>query len=175
MVEDEETSTVVNENEENVEPVNEAPKKSMLNKKQLIYISAGIVTLLICIGILLSPLPTMVKSFLFQKNNRADLLELAFLPIPEMIVNLKSTKSHGNILKAVFVLEIGTIQEKEEIEHLKPLIMDQFQSYLRELEISDVEGGAGIERVRQELFNRVNAIIAPLKVRQVLIKDFLVQ
>ena len=113
MVEDEETSTVVNENEENVEPVNEAPKKSMLNKKQLIYISAGIVTLLICIGILLSPLPTMVKSFLFQKNNRADLLELAFLPIPEMIVNLKSTKSHGNILKAVFVLGIGTIQEKE--------------------------------------------------------------
>lgn len=163
------------ETEENIETAESAPRKSSLNKKKLTYIGAGVAALLVVFGIYISPLPTVVKSLLFPKNDKTNLMEIAFLPLPEMVVNLKSSKSRGNILKAVFVLEIETVPEKEKIDHLKPLIVDQFQSYLRELEANDIQGAAGIERIRQELFNRVNTIITPLKVRQILVKDFLIQ
>lgn len=175
MISPDEAETTEAGNEENTAVATPAPKKFPLSKTQLTYIGAGVGMVLVGIGIYLSPVPTMVQTLMLSKPNQTNLLELAFLPLPELIVNLKSSKSRGNILKSVFVLEIETLKEKEKIDHLKPLIIDQFQSYLRELEANDIQGAAGIERVRQELFNRVNTIITPLKVRQVLVKDFLIQ
>ncbi len=175
MADEEEKKTNEEGAEGNTEVAKSEQKKFPLNKKQLTYIGAGVGALLVGLGIYLSPLPTVVKSLLSPKNEKTDLLELAFLSLPEMIVNLKSTKSRGNILKTIFVLEIESLAEKEKIDHLKPLIIDQFQSYLRELEANDIQGAAGMERVRQELFNRVNTIITPLKIRQILVKDFLIQ
>ena len=37
------------------------------------------------------------------------------------------------------------------------------------------EGSAGIERVRQELFARANAICSPVNINNVLIKEFIIQ
>lgn len=177
MIEEEEKQPSAEGNEgniENPEVKKDLPKESPLKKKQILYIGSAVGVVLAVVGVYLSPLPTMVKS-LFSRSSQTSLMELAFLPIPEMIVNLKNTKNRGSILKAIFVLELESLQEKEKVDHLKPIIIDQFQSYLRELEVNDIQGAAGIERVRQELFNRVNAIITPLKIRQVLVKDFLVQ
>lgn len=101
--------------------------------------------------------------------------EIAFLNLPEILFNLKATKGKGTILKATFVLELRRLSDKEKVDHLKPLIIDQMQSYLRELEVVDIQGAAGLERIRQELLNRINISIAPIKIRQVLIKDFIFQ
>lgn len=101
--------------------------------------------------------------------------EVAFLTLPEILFNLKATKGKGSILKATFVLELRKVLDKEKVEHLKPLIIDQLQSYLRELEVVDIQGSAGLERIRQELLTRINISIAPIKIRQVLVKDFIIQ
>jgi len=58
---------------------------------------------------------------------------------------------------------------------MKPRFIDQFQMFLRELDLEDIRGAAGLQRVRQELLTRVNTITAPIKVRNVLFKEFLVQ
>jgi flagellar FliL protein len=56
-----------------------------------------------------------------------------------------------------------------------PRILDNFQVYLRELRLDDLRGSAGMYRLREELLARVNAAVAPVKVRDILFKEMLVQ
>ena len=56
-----------------------------------------------------------------------------------------------------------------------PRIVDNFQVYLRELRIEDLQGSAGLQRLREELLLRVNASTKTAKVRDVLFKEMLVQ
>jgi flagellar FliL protein len=56
-----------------------------------------------------------------------------------------------------------------------PRIMDAFQTYLRELRPSDLEGSAGLYRLKEELTRRVNASIAPARINAVLFKEIVVQ
>jgi flagellar FliL protein len=53
--------------------------------------------------------------------------------------------------------------------------MDAFQTYLRELRASDLEGSAGLYRLKEELTRRVNAAIAPHRIVAVLFKEIVVQ
>jgi flagellar FliL protein len=151
-------------------------------------IIVAVISIVVCLGagaavIFLTPL----KNVIFhtpdahpkkekKEEEVVNLLEISFVQLPELIVNLKqNAKGHTNILKATFMLELVEAKEKETIDHLKPLIVDQLQIYLRELSASDLEGTAGIERVRHELKNRVANLVAPVKVRNILYKEFLVQ
>ena len=52
-----------------------------------------------------------------------------------------------------------------------PKIIDNFQTYLRELRIDDLKGSAGMYRLREELLIRVNAGAAPIKIKDVLFKE----
>lgn len=101
-------------------------------------------------------------------------LEVTFLPLPELTVNLKS-KDKPRILRGTFVLSISNEKEREHINHFVPVIIDQFNTFLREMEATDLQGAAGIERVSQEMLVRINQVTTPLKVKEVLVKDFLIQ
>jgi flagellar FliL protein len=100
---------------------------------------------------------------------------VAFVPLPELLVNLKMYQGKGTILKATFVLQVANEKDVPEINRFVPLITDQFQTFLREMTVIDMQGAAGIERIRQELLVRINQIVKPVKVIEVLVKDFLVQ
>ena len=56
-----------------------------------------------------------------------------------------------------------------------PRVMDAFQTYLRELRPSDLDGSAGLYRLKEELTRRVNAAIAPSRINAVLFKEIVVQ
>ena len=51
-----------------------------------------------------------------------------------------------------------------QIQPLMPRVMDAFQTYLRELRPTDLDGSAGLYRLKEELTRRVNAAIAPNRV-----------
>ncbi|MES2608250.1 MAG: flagellar basal body-associated FliL family protein [Pseudomonadota bacterium] len=110
-----------------------------------------------------------------EEQSLQNLMEITFLQLPDVIVNLKATSSRPGTLKASFIVELVKAKDKETVNHLKPLIIDQFQTYLRELEVSDVQGSVGLERVRQGLKNRIINLVSPIQIRQVLIKEFLIQ
>jgi flagellar FliL protein len=63
----------------------------------------------------------------------------------------------------------------EQIQPVMPRIMDAFQTYLRELRPSDLDGSAGLYRLKEELTRRINASIAPGHVNAVLFKEIVVQ
>ena len=43
------------------------------------------------------------------------------------------------------------------------------------MNVVDIQGASGIERIRQELLIRINQLVKPHKILEILVKDFLVQ
>jgi flagellar FliL protein len=99
-----------------------------------------------------------------------------FVDLPEVLVNLSSTGSdRTQYLKVKVVLEVPDESIKTQIEPLMPRLMDTFQTYLRELRATDLDGSAGLYRLKEELTRRVNAAIAPERINAVLFKEIVVQ
>jgi flagellar FliL protein len=99
-----------------------------------------------------------------------------FVDVPEMLVNLVGAPGDRvQYLKVKVVLEVREEKQVEAIKPTMPRVTDIFQTYLRELRPSDLNGSAGLFRLREELARRVNAAIAPSQVNAVLFKEIVVQ
>jgi flagellar FliL protein len=99
-----------------------------------------------------------------------------FMDVPEVMVNMASgAGERTQYLKVKIVLEVKDQPLVAEIQPVLPRVMDIFQTYLRELRPSDLNGSAGMFRLKEELTRRVNAAISPRQVNAVLFKEFLVQ
>ncbi len=62
-----------------------------------------------------------------------------------------------------------------QIQPNMPRIMDIFQTYARELRSADLNGSAGLFRLKEELTRRVNAAVSPAQINAVLFKEVVVQ
>jgi flagellar FliL protein len=99
-----------------------------------------------------------------------------FFDVPEVLVNLSSANTdRTQYLKVKVVLELSDPKLKELIQPVLPRLTDTFQTYLRELRPTDLDGSAGLYRLKEELTRRVNASIAPNRVNAVLFKEIVVQ
>lgn len=98
-----------------------------------------------------------------------------FFPLEELVVNLNTGGRKSIYLKIRVSLELSNADDIPRIQSVMPRIMDNFQVYLRELRIEDLKGSVGMYRLREELLARVNAAVAPAKVRDVLFKEMLIQ
>ena len=99
-----------------------------------------------------------------------------FVDLPDVLVNLQNAASERTqYLKVKIVLELPTPEVMTEIQPLMPRVMDTFQTYLRELRATDLDGSAGLYRLKEELTRRVNAAVAPNRVTAVLFKEIIVQ
>ncbi|MDX2223537.1 MAG: flagellar basal body-associated FliL family protein [Rhodospirillaceae bacterium] len=98
-----------------------------------------------------------------------------FYDLPEMLVNLNTPGRKRNFLKMRVALELSSEQDITRIDVVLPRIVDNFQVYLRELRLEDLQGAAGMYRLREELLSRVNAAVRPAQVKDVLFKEMIVQ
>ncbi len=99
-----------------------------------------------------------------------------FYDLPEVLVNLANTGSdRAQYLKVKVTLEVSEPEVVEQIKPVLPRVMDTFQVFLREMRPTDLEGSAGVFRLREELTRRVNVAIAPSKITAVLFKEIVVQ
>lgn len=100
---------------------------------------------------------------------------LAFYEMPEMLVNLNTPGRKRNFLKIRVTLELTSEADINRVEAVQARIVDNFQVYLRELRLEDLQGAAGMYRLREELLSRVNAAVRPAQVKDVLFKEMIVQ
>jgi len=99
-----------------------------------------------------------------------------FIDVPEMLVNLVGQPGERvQYLKAKIVLEVKEEKQVDAIKPTMPRVTDIFQTYLRELRPADLNGSAGLFRLREELTRRVNTTISPNQVNAVLFKEIVVQ
>ena len=160
-----------------------APEKG--GKKKLLIIVA-LLLLLIVGGLaaayftgLMDPVIAMITGGKPEGNAAAEHSEeggrAVFYDLQEMLVNLNTGGRKSSFLKIRVSLELESQADIPRIESVMPRIVDNFQTYLRELRIDDLKGSAGMYRLREELLVRVSAAAAPAKIKDVLFKEMLVQ
>jgi flagellar FliL protein len=121
--------------------------------------------------------------FLFFRHTEESHAEAAahvkppvFVDVPDMMVNLTGSPGERvQYLRVKVVLELKEEKQVEEIKPTMPRVTDIFQTYLRELRPADLNGSAGLFRLKEELTRRVNNAVAPVKVSAVLFKEIVVQ
>lgn len=113
-----------------------------------------------------------------QKDEHGNpiVAEVAFLKIPDMVVNLNADDDGTpRYLRLSVQLELKSQADQAAVEKVLPRVVDQFQTYLRELRVQDLRGSKGIYRLQIELLNRVNQAAAPVEVKDVLFQEILIQ
>ena len=155
------------------EPADEAEAKPKRSKLRLVLFAAA--PLLLIGG-------AAGGYFLFLKPKGEDVAAVpapkpaTFFDVPEVMVNLSSAGTErSQYLKVKIVLELPDAALAQQITPLMPRVMDTFQVFLREMRPADLEGSAGLFRLKEELTRRVNLAIAPGRINAVLFKEFIVQ
>lgn len=145
-------------------------------KKLPLMLIAGVIAFLVVGG------GAAAYFFFFSGTKEsADSVRLAEIPdtfifnLPTMMVNLKSEGDGEAFMKLTIALEVVNEEMMKEIQPRMAKVVDAFQVYLRELRKSDLEGSAGIYRLKEELRRRVNVAIFPAQVESILFKEILVQ
>lgn len=102
-------------------------------------------------------------------------IPIYFYNLPEMVVNLSDEGNGNHFLKLNISLEVADETVAAQIEPYLPRVLDAFQTYLRELRLSDLEGSAGIYQLKEELLRRINIAVHPAVVDSILFREILVQ
>jgi flagellar protein FliL len=155
-----------------------AGKLGFLKNKMVMMGGAGVLVLALAGG---------GYMFMFKKKPEAEDMaassakaaqkKTAFVDMKEMVINITgaSAQERSSFIKMRISLEIADSKLVPDVQPLLPRIEDTFQVYMRELRPSDLEGSAGMFRLKEELLRRVNVALFPVKVDAVLFKELLVQ
>lgn len=98
-----------------------------------------------------------------------------YYDLPMMILNLSTADERPTFVKMEIALEVSDDKMLEVIKPNLPRVLDAFQTYMRELRASDLQGSAGLFRLKEELQRRVNIAVYPARVDDVLFKNVIVQ
>ena len=162
--------------------IQEAPAKKGIPKFFIIIGAAAIVVLLAGAGLFFFLTSSAAPAADAEHAAEADGPGAAaaghtfIFNLPPMIVNLKDEAAEtGAFMKLTVALEVANEEMMLEIQPRMAKVVDAFQVYLRELRRSDLEGSAGVYRLKEELLRRVNVAIYPSQVESILFKEILVQ
>jgi flagellar FliL protein len=158
-------------------------KKLLGNKKMLMIAGGGALVLLLAIGggayfFLGGSSKTAAGDKIAAANTPPAPIvppTVAFYDMPDIVVNIQSADGTPAYLKLAVALELTGADEKAGIQPLMPRVVDQFQGYLRELRVDDLKGSAGVMRLKEELLRRINMATSPFKIKDVLLKEMIVQ
>ncbi len=98
-----------------------------------------------------------------------------FYQLPELLVNIEASSGGTTYLKLNLMFQIPDPEMAALLDARMPLVMNQYQGFLRELREEDLYGSAGTHRLRLELLRRANLALAPSRIDAVLIQDMLIQ
>lgn len=169
-----------------MDEVGDEPDRKRVSGKRLIIFAAIIVLVLVgggvgaavMLGLFSSPPPPVEETDGASAPAPAPQPQETrafFFEVPDLIVNLNTSGRKSTFLKIKIALELEGPQDTDRINEVLPRIVDNFQVYLRELRVDDLNGSAGMYRLREELLRRVNLAARPVRVRDVLFKEMLVQ
>jgi flagellar FliL protein len=98
-----------------------------------------------------------------------------YYELPDLLVELETGGEVPTLLKISATLEVGDEATLGRLNSVMPRVLENFQVYLSELDLEDLQGSAGFDRVSEALLLRVNASIRPANVRDVRLMEVLVQ
>lgn len=170
-------------------------RKKLSGKKLVILAGGAIIALLVAIGVMSlfggddeavdedeAELQQMAEDAASRRDQvqaeqdkSVEELQTLFVTLDEQMYNLNTGGQGNSFLKAQITLELDRQSFVAEVEAKMPRILDEFNVYMRELRPEDLDGAAGIFRLKEELLMRINQAVAPTRVKDVLFQQFIVQ
>ncbi|MEL7117692.1 MAG: flagellar basal body-associated FliL family protein, partial [Pseudomonadota bacterium] len=122
-------------------------------------------------GLILAPDPAqdmaMEKD---SKEEREPLPDVAFVPIPPLVINLGQASSNRHLK---FQAQLEVVPDAEtEITRLLPRITDVLNGYLRAVSVQELEEPSALFRFRSQMLRRVQIVTGEGRVRDLLIMEF---
>ena len=99
-----------------------------------------------------------------------ELTPASFIPLDTIVVNLPNQSGH-QLLRFTAQLEV-TPEHQAEVEAIKPRIVDVLNSYLRAVDIVDLEDPTALVRLRSQMLRRVQVVTGEGRVSDLLIMEF---
>ncbi|MGD9637715.1 MAG: flagellar basal body-associated FliL family protein [Alphaproteobacteria bacterium] len=174
----------LNEDVAEGEAAEESSVAGDINRKKIIMI---LLPLLLVIGAAVGVYFSGVADSLFGGMNPKDkkeqttedngeqkeIVDTVFYDLPEMVVNLRSNDNRpGGLMRIRVSLEIEDALDIPRVEEYMPRVIDTFLIHLREIRAEELEGSAGVYRLKEELLFRVNRAVRPAKVLDIRFKQF---
>ena len=101
--------------------------------------------------------------------------DIVFVDLPDLLLNLNVTGKRLRFLKVVTVLEVVNEEMAEIVRQMTPRILDNLHLYFRSVRPEELAGPDGVYRIKEDLLARINGTIEPASIRDVLVKEMLVQ
>ena len=96
--------------------------------------------------------------------------KVAFVELPAVMISISGAPEIRHIRFRAH-LEVEPAR-KAEVAHLVPRVMDVLNGYLRAIEVAELEDSLALMRLRAQMLRRVQLIIGPGAVRDLLVMEF---
>lgn len=98
--------------------------------------------------------------------------DVAFVPLDPMVISLP-TSGGARHLRFTAQLEVPS-SVKADVETLRPRVVDVFNSYLRAVEVADLEEPTALLKYRSHLLRRAQLVLGDERVNNLLVMEFVV-
>jgi flagellar FliL protein len=105
-----------------------------------------------------------------QEPTSGSTENVAFVPIDPVVVSL-APSAGGRHLRFSAELEVAP-SRRDEVEALRPRIIDVLNGYLRALDETDLEAPGALVRLRAQMLRRVQMVTGDGRVRDLLVMEF---
>lgn len=157
-----------------VEAADEKPRKKGALKLMLM----GVLLALILGGggfyavysglILGDELPTANVDYAVEMQPLPD---VTYIELEPMVINLGRDEQGGNFLRFRGQLEVGTPFEAE-VRSVLPRVIDVLNSYLRAVDLAELEDRTALIRLRAQMLRRIKMVVGTGRVNDLLIMEF---
>lgn len=96
--------------------------------------------------------------------------DVSFVEVPPVLISL-GPGAQAKHLRFRASLEVPT-QYRSEVEQILPRIQDVLNSYLRALEVHDIEAQGALVRLRGQMLRRIKLVAGEGRVRDLLVLEF---
>lgn len=99
-----------------------------------------------------------------------SIADVAFVPIDPLVISLDPS-ARSSHLRFSAQLEVDKAH-RGEVATLMPRVLDVLNSYLRAVEVSDLEDPSALVRLRAQMLRRVQVVAGEGRVRDLLVTEF---
>jgi flagellar FliL protein len=97
-----------------------------------------------------------------------------YFDLEEFVVNLNPDSGKQEYLKLVITIQINKNTNIKQIENKLPVLRDNINTFLTTLKSEDIKGSAGVAMLKEELLRRMNLLLDPIEIENVLLKEILI-
>lgn len=119
-------------------------------------------------GLIFAPESPEVAAPTAPQPDKID--DVAFVPMEPMTITLPRSSRYRHLLFRA-ELEVAP-QYQSDVQKILPRVVDVLNSYLRALDISDIEEPASLTRLRSQMLRRAEIVAGPGRINDLLIMEF---